>query len=352
MNRYRVIQWATGAMGKTCLKAIIDHPGVELVALFVYGAGKVGKDAGEIARRNPTGIIATNDVDAILACDADVVIHAGRLAPPYGSHDGEIIRLLESGKNVISINGYSFTQHWQGERLARLEDACAKGGVSLMNAGLNPGFIAEQIAVVATGVCSELDSIEVIESVSGREIMQPAYAFDALGFGADIARSDPMDEDWGPASALNGMYEEVVGAVANRLGMKLDRIERDHRVYAATADLRVNAGVVPKGTISHTNWKWHGIVAGERRITQSIHWYMETAHLEEASPPLWRDKIEGKPGVRIAVDLEKRPTETERTSAEQYAVAGAVINAIPVICTAAPGVIMRPMATPFRDDFR
>lgn len=348
---YRVIQWATGAMGKTCLKAIIEHPGVELAGLYVYGAQKVGKDAGEIARRDLTGVRATNNAKEILATQADVVVHAGRLAPPYGSHDDEIIALLESGKNVISINGYSFTQHWRGERLSRLEAACAKGGVSLMNAGLNPGFIAEQIAVVATGVCSEIDLIEVTESISCRELLQPAYAFDALGFGADIATNDPMNENWGPASALNGMYEEVVGAVAHRLGMNLDRIERDHSVYAATEDLHVNAGVVPRGVIGHTNWKWHGVIGGVRKITHSIHWYMETAHLDEANPPLWRVKIDGKPGVRISVDLEKRPTEKERTSAEQYAVAGAVINAIPVICAAPPGVIMRPIATPFRADF-
>lgn len=78
---------------------------------------------------------------------------------------------------------------------------------------------------------------------------------------------------------------------------------------------------------------------------------METAHLGEAEPPLWRVKIDGRPSVRISVDLEKRPSEKERTSAEQYAVAGAVINAIPVICAAPPGVIMRPIATPFRADF-
>lgn len=349
---YRVIQWATGAMGKTCLKAIIEHPGVELAGLYVYGAQKVGRDAGDIARRAHTGILATNNVGEILGLEADVVVHAGRLAPPYGSHDDELIRLLESGKNVISINGYSHSAYWQNGRLERLQAACLKGGVSLMNAGLNPGFIAEQIAVVATGICSELDSIEVIESVSSREVQQAAYAFDALGFGSDPEANNPNDDNWGPASALNGMYEEVIGVVAERLGMKLDRVERDHRAYAATEDLHVMAGIVPKGTISHLNWKWHGIVDGVRKITMSIHWYMETAHLEEASPPLWRVKVHGKPGIRIAIDVENRPTEKERTSAEQFAVAGAVINAIPIVCAAAPGVIMRPIATPFRADFR
>jgi len=46
----RVIQWATGAMGKSCLRAVLDHPDMELVGLFVYGDNKVGRDAGDIAR--------------------------------------------------------------------------------------------------------------------------------------------------------------------------------------------------------------------------------------------------------------------------------------------------------------
>ena len=96
------------------------------------------------------------------------MIHAARLAPPYGSHDADILRLLASGKNVISINGYSRPQHWGGERVAALEAACRQGGTTLLGAGLNPGFAGEQLAVVATGVCTAIDHIEVVESVDCR----------------------------------------------------------------------------------------------------------------------------------------------------------------------------------------
>ena len=162
--KYRIIQWATGGMGKNCLRAVIDHPAMELVGVYVYSRDKAGKDAGDIARRPATGVIATNDVDEILALDADVVIHAARIAPPYGSHDAEILQLLAAGKNVISINGYSRPEHWRDARLAALEAACRKGGTTLLNAGLNPGFVGEQLAVVATGVCTAIDHIEVVET--------------------------------------------------------------------------------------------------------------------------------------------------------------------------------------------
>lgn len=347
--RHRVIQWATGAMGKTCLRAVIDHPAMELVGLFVYGEDKAGRDAGDIARRPPTGVIATRDVDEILALDADVVIHCARLVPPYGSHDAEILKLLASGKNVISINGYSRPQHWGGARLAALEAACAAGGSTLMAAGLNPGFAAEQLAVVATGVCASVDHIEVVESVDCRAVRNPDYVFGILGFGADPATVNANDPDWGPASSLNGMYAEVLSALAEHLGMALERVATDHRVFPAIEALDVAAGPIAQGGISHVNWRWHGIVAGARRLTMSIHWYMEPAHLDEPEPPLWRIHVRGQPGVRLSVDLEKRVDDTTPTSAEQLGVAGAVLNAIPLIQAAAPGVMTRPLATPFQE---
>lgn len=346
--QHRVIQWATGAMGKTCLRAVIDHPAMELVGLFVYGQDKAGRDAGDIARRPATGVIATRDVDEILALEADVVIHCARLAPPYGSHDVEILKLLASGKNVISINGYSEPRHWGGARLAALEAACVAGRTTLMAAGLNPGFAAEQLAVVATGVCSQLDHVEVVESVDCRTVRNPDYVFRILGFGSDPAMVDANDPNWGPASSLNGMYAEVLSAMAGHLGLTLERVDTDHRTFPATEDLSVAAGPIARGAISHVNWRWRGIVGGVPMLTLSIHWYMETAHLDAPDPPLWRIHVQGQPGVRLSVELEKRAGDTTPTSAEQLGVAGTVINSIPVVCAARPGVMTRPLATPFR----
>jgi len=349
---YRVIQWATGAMGKSCLRAVIDHPAMELVGLFVYGDDKVGRDAGDIARRAPTGVIATRDVDQILALDADVVIHAARLAPPYGSHDADILKLLASGKNVISINGYSHPGHWQGERGAALQAACLAGGSSLIAAGLNPGFAAEQIAVAATGVCAELDHVEIVESVDCRAVRNPDYVFRVLGFGSDPTTVDPNDPAWGPSSSLNGMYEEVLAAMAQHLNLTLDGIRTDHRVLPATEDLRIAAGEIEAGGVSHVNWRWQAMAGGAPRLTMSIHWYMETAHLPDPDPPLWRIHVAGHPGVKIAIDMEKREGDATPTSAEQLGVAGLVLNTIPIVCAAPPGVLTRPATTPFRGDLR
>ncbi|TVZ02565.1 hypothetical protein EAS64_27705 [Trebonia kvetii] len=347
---YRVVQWATGAMGKAVLRTVIDHPGTELVGVYTYSDRKAGRDAGELAGRPATGVLATNDVAEILALDADVVVHAGRIGP-YGSHDADFIRLLESGKNVITINGYSHPAHWSGDSTERLRAACDTGGTTLMAAGLNPGFIAEQIATVATGVCASVEHIEITEAADATEVRDPAYLFGALGFGAAPAAFDPNDATQGPAVFLNGMYTETLAAVALRMGMDLERVETEHVVHPATADIELHAGVIREGTVSHTNWRWHGIAGCKRRLTMSIHWYAETAHLDDPHPPLWTVKVTGHPGIEIAVRVVKHPDDRSRMGAEQYAVAGQVINAIPYVVAAKPGLLTRPVATPARDHY-
>ena len=70
----RVIQWTTGNIGRRSLHAIIGRSDMELVGVYAHSADKVGIDAAELAgwplgSGKPTGITATNDIDALLAAN-------------------------------------------------------------------------------------------------------------------------------------------------------------------------------------------------------------------------------------------------------------------------------------------
>ena len=69
---HRVIQWGTGNVGYHSLRHILRHPDLELVGLHAYSAAKQGVDAGTIAGLDiETGVLGTNDVDALLALRPD-----------------------------------------------------------------------------------------------------------------------------------------------------------------------------------------------------------------------------------------------------------------------------------------
>jgi len=212
-----------------------------------------------------------------------------------------------------------------------------------MGSGLNPGFITDKIATIATSICLEVEHIESTEIIDCRVMQNPNYVFDMLGFGSPFEELNPNDLEWEPAEILNGMYAEVVAHLAQRLGYKLDRVESDHVMYPATKDIQMSAGLIKQGTVGHTHWRWHGINGGKRIITQSIHWVMENAHLDNPEYDTWSVTIKGLPSIDIRVDLGVPADHPYKTTPEQYGVAGSLINAIPGLVEAAPGIRETPL---------
>ena len=75
MEKLRVIQWTTGKVGKLSMRGILDDPRLELVGVYAYSEDKAGLDAGALCGRPYTGVLATTDIDALIALGADTVIY-------------------------------------------------------------------------------------------------------------------------------------------------------------------------------------------------------------------------------------------------------------------------------------
>jgi 2,4-diaminopentanoate dehydrogenase len=91
---YRVIQWMTGDVGQVGIRHFADNAVFDLVGLLVHSEDKVGMDAGEIAGIPPTGVVATDDIESMVAMDADCVFYT-----PVIMDVDTVCRLLRSGKN-------------------------------------------------------------------------------------------------------------------------------------------------------------------------------------------------------------------------------------------------------------
>jgi len=186
----KVIQWCTGSMGRITLRQLIDRSDIELVGVYVTSDKKNGLDAGTIARRPDTGIIATNDIEAILKLDADVVIHTSLLTAPYETQNKNVIRLLESGKNILSPNGF-FDPELHGEDYAgALRNAAIKGEATLAGIGLNPGFIGERLALLLSGMSSDVKAIRTFEVVNVSDVPSVGLIQETIGLGVDPKTHD------------------------------------------------------------------------------------------------------------------------------------------------------------------
>ena len=330
------IQWATGSMGRTLLRRIIDHPDLDLRGVYVYDPAKVGIDAGIIARRSTTGIAATNDIDVILRTDAQVVIHTPRITLPYAALVPDVVRLLESGKNVVSTAAF----HWpdaQGAVYAdRLRAAGIAGGATLVGVGINPGMIVERLALAATAMCVDLDHLTVRETVDASAMASPAFVFDLMGLGSDPAIDDLRE---GPLAKLyTTLFGEVLHFAAQSMGSTVERIVADHRLTIAPADIVIAAGTILRGRVAATEWRWTAHLENGVGFTLSILWTADrTLHADLASGH-WTIDIAGRPAIAMTIDIRESDPAAPPSRALTDATMAVAIRAIPDVIAAPPGL--------------
>src|SRR4029079_12950919 len=132
---YRVVQWATGGVGRAAIEGVLAHPDLELAGCWVHSASKHGVDVGTLLGVDPIGVTATSDVDAALAIDADCALYAPLMADP-----GVVTRTLRAGTTVVTPRGWFFPPHEERERF---DTICKAAGVTLHGTGIHPGGITE-----------------------------------------------------------------------------------------------------------------------------------------------------------------------------------------------------------------
>ncbi len=345
---YKVIQWATGAMGRTSLRRIIEHPDLELVGLFVYG-DKAGRDVGEIARRPKTGVIATNRIEDILALDADVVMHMPRLTRPYDAMNDDVIRLLASGKNVISIAGFHWPDHQGTGYAAPLAAACDRGQSSLAGLGLNPGMLVERITLAASAMSARLDHIRVSEAVDASNMSAPEFVFDLMGFGSD---PNEVDLAKGPLAGLyRTLFGEIFANVAHSLGTQLTSHVDDHRITTTPADITMAAGVIPAGTVASTEWRWIAGFANGVKMELSILWTAAPHLHPRCDQPHWLIELLGRPNIKLTMDIADEDPNGPASRGLVDATVSIALGAIPDVCAARPGFFAYPAPPGYRARF-
>ena len=232
----QVVQWATGGVGVAAIKGVLEHPELELAGCWVHSADKAGKDVGELIGEEPIGVTATNNVDEILALDADAVIYSPLLPNP-----DEVAALLRSGKNVVTPVGWVYPSERQS---AALRDAAIEGNATLHGTGMAPGGISEKFPLLFSAFSTGVTFVRAEEYSDLRTYEAPDVVRHVMGFGEvpDKALSGPMQKllDGGFIQAVkddrrqDGLQRGPEGAVvAGDCGR-----HRSHRV----ADRRDRAG--------------------------------------------------------------------------------------------------------------
>jgi hypothetical protein len=329
---YRVIQWATGNIGQRALAASISHPDLEVVGVRVFGADKVGVDAGELAETgSTTGVRATDDVDALVALDADCVLHM-----PSRLELDELCRLLASGKNVVSTCSELLhaRRALPEETVARLEAACAEGGVSLFATGSSPGFISDVLPIALLLLERSVDRIVIEEFANMSQRPSPKMIFDVMGYGREPG---PVDERRAHHMRFN--FGPPLEALAARVGIPIDRVEARTEVAAATHAVTIAAGEIGEGRVAAQRTVVAAMQGDRERLVFQATWYCTDAldHDWDLGDTGWRVTIDGDAPLKI--DIGFRTPVDELASVTPGLTAHPAVNAVIPVCEARPGLL-------------
>lgn len=333
--RYRVIQWATGGVGCAAIQGIVDHPELELVGCWVHARAKDGRDAGELAGVGRLGVAATQDVDALLALDADCVLYS-----PIFADATVVERLLRSGKNVVTPLGWFFP--WRTQEFAALEVACRCGGVTLHGTGIHPGGITERFPLMVSALSGSIAHVRAEEFSDIRTYNAPSVIADIMLFGKtpeEAARS-PM------VSFLASGFFQSIDMVAAALGVALDEPKQTrHEIAVATAPIASPIGDIAPGRVAAQRFTWEASVGGVPFVTVRTNWFMGQDHLEPAwtfgpQGERFEVEIQGDPPVRVSFHGLHPDSIAEGLRRNRGIVATAMhcVNAIPAVCRAEPGI--------------
>jgi 4-hydroxy-tetrahydrodipicolinate reductase len=336
----KVVAWSTGNVGRHAIAGIDARPDLELVGVWVSNPDKAGKDAGDLAGLGrQLGVAATNRVDEILALKPDVVVNTAMADNRLFEAIADLEKLLRAGINVVA-SGPVFLQYPTGVAvdLAKgVTEAALEGGDSLFVNGVDPGFANDALPLALTGISERIDEVRCVEVLNYNTYDQWMILHDVMGFGMpDDERGFLLNP-----GVLTMAWGSVVAQLAAGLGGGLDGIEEWYEQELAHETFTVDSGTIEKGTVAALHFEVRGMVNGTARIVLEhvtrLHDDLGATWPKPAGAGCYRVVVSGEPNYTL--DLQLLGTDGDHNTAGLKATAMRLVNAIPAVVDAKPGLV-------------
>lgn len=338
----KVVVWGTGNVGRPAIRAVVSHRDLELVGVIVANKDKVGLDAGEIAGIGTTGVIATDNWRRVQDLRADAVVYTATADIRPVEAMSDLLACLEAGINVVSTAFYSYLDpaSTPAEAMKPITDACNKSGASLFVSGIDPGWVMDMLPVVLSGAVSGIREIRTREIFNYALYDQPHVVREVIGFGGSMDALPMMLHDfaiemvWGPMVRLVG---DALQKPVEKLEVKVERLPLERTIEVP------GMGTFEAGTQGAFRFEVLGYHDGK-----PLYALEHVTRIDNECAPHWpyppegsgchQVIISGDPDLHVSVHA-KDHHEPGVGGGGNASAASWVVNALPGVCAARPGVV-------------
>ena len=337
-----VIQFSTGNVGRHALRLIVERPDLRLVGMHAHAADKVGRDAAELCGLDqPTGILATDDIDALVALGADCVVYTSQAEMRPQQAIEEISRFLRAGTNVVGTSMVWLVAPHQADAWMRepLAKACQIGGTSLYINGVDPGFSGDSLVYTALTLAGRATAVTVSEICDYGSYDDAEFTGVSFGFGTTPDHTPIM---FAPG-VLASLWGGQVRSLADVLDVTLDEVRERHESWVTPEQIECTMMTVPPGHVAAVRFAVEGIREGQPVITME-----HVNRLTAAAAPHWPTPPDGRPGVHRVVVRGNPGVEinthlgldgVDHNQGGVISTAARAVNAIHDVCAAPPGLM-------------
>jgi len=308
-----VAQYGIGPIGAEIARLLLTKPWVKLVAAVDIDPNKIGKDVGEVIGLGRTaGVKVTPDVQG----RPEVVCHS--TGSRLREVSGQLKELLERGCHVVSTcEELSFPLD-QAIR-ADLQQTARSHNVTLLGTGVNPGFVMDKLPLTLTAVCQRVDSVDIIRIQNASTRREPLQR--KVGAGMTPAEFNAAVQ----AGKIKHMgLRESLMLVGNGLGVEFERVsdEKIEPIVAKSEVVTQYLRVAP-GQVAGV----HQTIEGKGKINVRLELRMYVGAEDVAAD---RVIVKGVPDLEMEI---KGGVHGDRATAAM------VVNSIPRVISARPGVL-------------
>jgi hypothetical protein len=316
------------------------HPELELTAVVVSNAAKVGRDAGELADLDRlVGVTAVDDSAEVLSrVDAIAYCASADFRPDAALAD--VLSALRAGASVVTPGIYPLYDPASAPAALRdpVEAACKEGGSAFFASGIDPGWGNDVLPLVLTGFCSEITEVRSQEIFDYSSYHAEAAVRELVGFGMPMNYDPPMVMKSVPTSVWGGQLR----LMARALGLELEEIVEHVERLPLDTNVTTELGDFAPGTQGALRFEVRGMVNGKAVLV--------VEHVTRIHPdcaPHWpqppdgaagahRVVIEGRPRIEVTVEAEDEGGN--RAAGGNATAAARLVDAIPWLCATAPGL--------------
>jgi 4-hydroxy-tetrahydrodipicolinate reductase len=247
-----------------------------------------------------------------------VVLHTSvsRMKTAYA----QLEPIAKAGVSVVSSCEELLFPQLKNPALAKKLDAlCKKHKARVLGTGVNPGFVMDTLAVCLTGVCRNVESIEVERVVNASLRREPLQRKIGSGLEAAEFRRLFREEKMGHVGLV-----ESVALIAHALGWKIGKIDETCEPMIAPKNIKTQFLEVSKGLCCGIHHRGEA-KAGDKTLVLDLKMYLD------AKDPRDAVKVIGDPPINAVLH---GGVHGDR------ATVAALVNAIPNVLRAQPGLLL------------